>query len=316
MATPQALFTIQLSLQTRDFVGNSSGAILGDVSVECDSAACFNQKLFDLVKDHWKREVLFTHNNESQLAVWHEKETPDETDLKRFVVLHDKIGKVKWCPSQVTPTILQNWRNKTICCWIHVYSKSVSSNALFSVVKKTLLQPERRDRANAATTQSLITLKAELKEKHHQYTAMDISWQLWANYILHSEPHLHSTLIEDCPPSHLIHFFSRVPVNEAEILDITRRGIAVAKNFNHQNRLEMDRLKNEFEILNQALQPIIRNFQVRMKGYDEQLLMQNGIIEALEHTVGPVEHAYGRNLILGMTNVPDVDHAMQEAEDA
>lgn len=89
----------------------------------------------------------------------------------------------------------------------HLCNKSVHGHGQF-VLK--LLQPEQRDRAKADNTQSLMALVEVLKQKYSSVFAANVSvWQMWANAIQSSPPHLQEEMTNNVPPAHLIHMFVR-----------------------------------------------------------------------------------------------------------
>lgn len=100
---------------------------------------------------------------------------------------------------------------------IHVYGRSISSEAVHQKVSANLLQSANRDRAGAHSTVSLMEFVRQLKEIHGSYLSANMSsWTMWANAIHAGPIHKQEAMMNDLPPSHLVHLFRSVPTAETD----------------------------------------------------------------------------------------------------
>jgi hypothetical protein len=312
MPESETLFVIKLSLFARTFIGNRSGGNAANVTIRCNTLAEFLSMTFHQALPHLKREIVLTEDNGNQVAVWSDKERPDEEDLSKFVFFYDTVQRRQKLVSELNTNILQSWKDRNINCFMHVYSDSLSSNALYQVAKKTLLQPVQRDRAQAATTELWNNLKQQLKEKHgHHLSAQDINWRQWANFILQSEPHLHSQLIEVGPPPCLIHLFSSARSSDGEVLQRTRQTMSIGSNLAGQYAFEFGSLRDEYTHLTDVGKEFIRlqdHFKRRLDALETLNQTHVQMLQCMETSVGPVETQVGRRMYDRVENRPDVDH--------
>lgn len=97
------------------------------------------------VKPHLIKEAIVDENRKIK---WHEQE-PCIDDLSKFVTFYIRRAKRSVLLQYVTNDTLTSWRDKQIDLYIHMYSNSIDSAAMFSNLEKLLLNPEERDRAGA-----------------------------------------------------------------------------------------------------------------------------------------------------------------------
>ncbi|KXJ80893.1 hypothetical protein RP20_CCG022925 [Aedes albopictus] len=157
------------------------------------SVNIFGASVSDILKCLWanvehyiSREVVVdTVDSEKQIK-WSSKDSPDVTDLSKFVLLkHGKTKKMYTVNElQDNSKLLTSWRGKEIQVHIFKYSTSVTSHSLWEAVNKQLLHPGEKDRAGAPSSEELFDCVNQLKEKHSHYTALWASWEKWANFIL------------------------------------------------------------------------------------------------------------------------------------
>lgn len=95
-----------------------------------------------------------------------------------------------------------------------------------------LLVPEKRDRANADNTVSLMEMVTKLKDVHSvRYSATHSTWIMWANYI-QSAPANESRerMMNECPPPHLILLFRSVAFSDNEKIQSARNDLRITEN--------------------------------------------------------------------------------------
>lgn len=158
--------------------------------------------LWDNVEQYISREVIVEIVDTEKHVKWSSKDSPDITDLAKFVLLkHAKTKKMYTMDDiQENSKLLTSWRGKEIQVHIFQYSTSVTSHSLWEVVNKQLLHPGNKDRAGAPSTEKLFDCVNQLKEKHSHYTALWSSWEKWANFILAQPADHRDKLMIEAPP--------------------------------------------------------------------------------------------------------------------
>ncbi|KAJ1561016.1 hypothetical protein HK096_006310 [Nowakowskiella sp. JEL0078] len=190
------LYHVSFSAFVREFKGQLLGPKLTEkIEILCDSSEEFNLKLFVEAIPHLKQQVIAKPDD---VVEWTLKEAPDNEDnIDHFVIIFDSVSQCSYAPSGVDEGQLQSWQSKDgIHVYLHMYSLSIGNSALFCLVKKQLLTPTRTDRAGAASNQ----LEREMETHRHNYIGTDLNFQLWANHILSSEPHLQEAMAQQGPP--------------------------------------------------------------------------------------------------------------------
>ncbi|XP_058832497.1 uncharacterized protein LOC131690611 [Topomyia yanbarensis] len=287
---PEGLLGCWLLIAVRDFKGHSSGKEVGKWGVSGNTAEQFTHSCWLLAKNFLKREVIFTCDERGvAMPVWSSKPIPEEGDFIRFALFNDKTNHRCYTVDKVTPTLLQNWRNKEIHLLLHVYSLSVNNKSVFKTVREVLLEPEERDKAGAASNQSVAVLAQKLRDIHgDKWEAKDIAWMMWANAIYTSEFHCQERLLHDAPPAHLVKLFS---VKEQPRLKAIRRGFAVAHSVNAGYHDDVESLREAFEDMQLTAQNMIVKMQ-SVKRHLEALEQRDRIGDTF---ISAAEEASGGN---------------------
>lgn len=307
---PDGLFGCWLLVSVRDFKGHSSGKDIGKWGVSGNNPEDFIHNCWKLSEKYLKREVVFIAN-ESGLATpsWSSRSLPEEVDFVRFALLKDKSNHRCYTIDKVTPTLLQNWRNKEIQLLLHVYSLSVNSKGVFKTVRDTLLEPEERDKAGAASNKSLSELVQKLRHIHGTaWQANDISWMMWANAILTSEANQQDILMQEAPPAHLAKLFA---TKEQPRLRAIRRSYAVAHNVNSGYHDEIIAIREAFDDLEKSTQNmmcIMKLLKRRIESLEHRDVIGESFISAAEDALNVEETVFGASLASSVGVMDEIDH--------
>ncbi len=112
-------------------------------------------------------------------------------DFESFAKIEGKLSRRTTATDDFSTSFLQRNKGKVLLCSIYMYSATVSSGTVWKEVKEKLIKPREVDRAGATTTALLFELTSALKEKYRPfYSAYDICWSQWANFIQSEPAHL------------------------------------------------------------------------------------------------------------------------------
>lgn len=277
------------------------------------SVNIFGASVSDILKCLWanvehyiSREVVVdTVDSEKQIK-WSSKDSPDVTDLSKFVLLkHGKTKKMYTVNElQDNSKLLTSWRGKEIQVHIFKYSTSVTSHSLWEAVNKQLLHPGEKDRAGAPSSEELFDCVNQLKEKHSHYTALWSSWEKWANFILAQPADHRDKLMMEAPPDDYLHLFRAPPVSEASQLQVTRHGLKIAFNVNDGLMGTVTNLCDKVD----TLAKYVSEVQIQMHELKAEVCNSRSLLEAMQTCLPPEEVEFSRRLASKVTDSIDVDH--------
>ncbi|XP_065089396.1 uncharacterized protein LOC135710406 [Ochlerotatus camptorhynchus] len=305
-----ALFNCRLLVFLREFKGQSSGAHIAHWNVDGKSLNDFKTKLWELCRPHLLREVIFNQQDDgSTVPAWMDKDSPEEEDLVRFAIFYEKQNRKYTSLDKLTTTLLQNWKGKEIQLLLHVYSLSVSSRKIFNSVKQHLIDPSERDKAGAASTQVVVDLSKDLRQRHgHLWDGHEMAWTMWASAILASPAHTRENMINSVPPKHLQHLFI---TQDGPKIESVKRGLAVAHNVNASFCEEITALKEAFS----SLEVVAKNMQLqisfvkhRIEALEQRGRMSDSFISAMETSMEVSEGEFSRHIAGQVVDMEDVDH--------
>lgn len=116
-----------------------------------------------------------------------------------------------------------------------------------SIYENDILLPADRDRAGAHSTVLLTELTQKLKETHgNHFSGYTSSWTMWANSIHAAPAQKQAAMLNELPPSHLVHLFHSVPFSDNEIMCSTQHGLQIAGNLNDLYSENVKILREEF----------------------------------------------------------------------
>lgn len=300
----QLTFACSFRLFARNFKGHSSAPTVGQLNVSCNSLGEFKDLIWQKVSSYIKREVIWNTDAEVAKPQWSQAELSC-SDLGRFVIFFNKTQKRAVDFDDVTVAVLQSWRDKDIHLYIHVYSTSVSNNATFKIVKTMLLNPEERDRAGAASTETLRRLAAQLRE-HHQfnYVSADINWMVWANYIQSAEPHYHEEMIRSAPPADVIHLFAHARTDAEQELAVQSHSVRTAESINTTYKNKIAVIRQTFD----KFKLIAADLENRITELEEIANAQESLLSSMASSSRPTQSDHTRSLRRRISDLSDVDH--------
>jgi hypothetical protein len=188
------------SFSIRQFIGQTSGVSKPSFTVCVNTVDEFVDKLFEKVSPYLKREVLVGEIGGCEYS-FSETTVPTRQDLERFVIIKDPISKKPNYLQHITTRKLVSWKNRELSLWVHQYSNSISNKTIFNEMKNSLFPPALTDRSGASSFVVCPGLANKLKSEYeHFYSALDIHWIAWANYIPSQAPERHDFLIKQPPP--------------------------------------------------------------------------------------------------------------------
>lgn len=145
---------------------------------------------------------------------------PCNNQIDKLALILDIKGMRNYNSINISSDLLAHLRNKEIHVHVFVYSRNVSTNGTFNIVKKNLLDPAVKDRSAAVENQLIDEIIGKLKEahSHHLTTPQPIGWRMWATFIASKSTYLHYQLILEHPPDNIVVLFRNIPSCEAQIL--------------------------------------------------------------------------------------------------
>ncbi|KAI9325260.1 hypothetical protein DFJ73DRAFT_870133, partial [Zopfochytrium polystomum] len=186
--------------------------------------------------------------------VWARDLVPTKEHLGRFILFNNVTARKKQLSlSEITVAVLHNWKDLSIVTFVHVHSNAVSNASLWSLMERTLLTPTVKDRSGAANNAAVLAYKTQLKRIHgSHYTAHDIDWYLWANYIAMQHAGDRDRVLNEAPPSHLIHLYRRCADSSDQRLRRTLDDVAVAQTISSRVQSQTADLRLAIDALRQS----------------------------------------------------------------
>lgn len=257
-----------------------------------------------------EREVIV----EGEVVAW-SADVPDaeHNQVDKFAQILDIKGKRNYSPSSVSTDLLAHLRNKEVHVVVFVYSRNVSTNGTFNLVKKNLLDPAIRDRSAAVANQLIDEIIEKLKENHsHHLTApQPIAWRIWATFIASKPQHSHDQLMLDSPPDHIVVLFRCIPTTEAQILSNAQKGLRVARNVNGSQRASLreirervQRLQTTIDLCNREMVGLVSHLDY----LDRQSEREDSLLRDMDGAVRPDESTFSIDAASLVTDCDDVDH--------
>lgn len=298
-------FSFKLTFYTRDFVNQKSGLKFADLTIATESVDDVVNSIWDTARLKISREIIVADETIS----WATKEFPDKDEIDKFIGIQDTSSRKLFKPSSLNDKICKNLRDKDLNVLVHKYSSSIGSLKIWEKVKKTLIDPESRDRAGAHSNQALRELVDKLKQKHgRSLAAPDISWMAWANSIQSAAPNLQEDLVSDLPPAHIIHLFRSVPVSEAAQLNNLQHHLQIASNVSDAYQEDLQNIRTWATECQQEINMAFSKFFRRLDGTQNRAVYGSNLLVAISTATRPVETPESHTFANLVSNQEDVDH--------
>lgn len=253
-----------------------------------------------------KREVLVDGDN----FIWADNEKPMQAEIDKFVLLQDQGSKKTITMTQVNLECLRKLRGKHVNVFVYSYGKKICNKTFHTKFAAKLLVPEKRDRANADNTVSMMELVGQLKGIHSiHYSAHHSSWVMWANYI-QSSPSNESRerLMNECPPAHLILLFRSVAFSDNEKVQSARNGLQVTDNMIDSFMCQLQLLRKDFETMCQSISRCVEIMEGRLRSLEEVVASNQRLVAAMSTTLRPEENEVSQQQESLIMDCEDVDH--------
>ncbi|KAJ3223653.1 hypothetical protein HDU81_009051 [Chytriomyces hyalinus] len=274
--TPIGSVTTNIALCLREFVGQQSTP---QPSTQINSASVkdFKQAIAVLAKPHVFREVLVPATGPMTYA----PELPPDASaatMDPFILLRSsRNNKKPFKLSEVSAGLLAKWGTES----------------------------DESDQSNAARTAVQVDLVQRLKTTHSaRYTAPDISYHLWANYIVSKEPHMREQLIGECPPASLIQHFQCADTDDAlhNRMTHTSNLVAIRQNESAIQKFErtIERIKGSKRSLEEA--------EAEAEGGLLALKIRQSVLMDFSMSLQPRETGNSLDLLARVGLQDDIDH--------
>lgn len=302
------LYVFTLLVYKREFKGQTSGAYIARWDISVNSREEFLTTVWNLASEYLHREIIFEASADGDSSPkWCSKEKPTEEDFNKFALFQS--GRRYYKVENIQDSkhnLLQNWRDKEISLYLHIYSLSVSNRAIWNTVKECLIEPNERDRAGAASTQALLDLTEELRRTHGGLLeAHGMAWTFWANAIQSAPAYKRSSMME-YPPQTLAGLFK---AKEGIRVNTIKRELETANNVNDSYHEDIVALRKTFDTLRASVNSSLKALDHRIEMLEIRERTSSNLISAMKSTVTVQEDEIGKQLRNDITDCPDLDHA-------
>lgn len=260
--------------------------------------------IWEHASEHVARDVIVETSDGTSTVRWGATDHPESCDAGRFISFKDDKSRKNFCFSDLNSKVLVSWRGKEIHVYVFKYSIALTTNTIFELVKKQLLNPEKKDRAGAPSTDELFKCVDDLKQIHPNYTALHSAWEKWANFVLSHTADMRAKLMREAPPDDYLFLFRSVATTEGEQLMATRQGLSVA-------RTVINAYSAKVQVFTELAD---RNFEhaVQLQQLARELKAQGesskDMLDAFEASLPPQEVEFSRKLASQVTDADDNEH--------
>lgn len=292
----------------REFVGQKALNEDNQKKIAGETLEEFINELWMSAASFIKREVLVNGDN----FVWAEAEKPTPAEIDKFIALQDQGTKKVIPMAQVNADCLRKLREKHVNVFVYSYGKAICNKTMHTQFLAKLILPEKRDRANADNTVSVMNLVAELKKVHgSHYLAHDGCWLMWANHV--------QTLPADAsrdrlkklsPPQHLAKLFSSIAFSDTEKMLSARNGLRVTDNMIDTFKHQLGLLTKDFQAMSESISRCLEMMSSRLKSLDEVITSNQSLVAAMAYTLRPTENETSQQQEDLIVDCEDVDHAI------
>lgn len=290
-------------------MGNRNGPKMESlIELYGESVAEICDKIWEIAQKYVLREIVIRNGSHE----WHEKEHPTREDADKFLAIQAKSTRRVYVPSDLTIDLLRNFRGKQINIFIHIYSDTISNQAVFREVERSLLTPQETNRARAETTQELVELAEQLKDMHSYHLhGNQCAWLAWANAIHSKEDSLvnRDELLRDTvPPAAVVHLFRSVPVSEASRLHSLRHGLTVARSVSEGFKIDIKDIRQWVDTFRTTVTLAIEMISTRLDSIEGRVNSNYQLLTEAATAAAPVENAISLDLANRVDDIDDLDH--------
>lgn len=308
------LFSLKCNFFKKNFVSQRSAIPIYNEAREIGA-----EDVNEMLNNIWRiiidsgcleREIIVEGENVAWSA-----EVPDvsQNQVDKFAQIFDIKGKRNYSPTNISSDLLIHLRNKEVHVVVFIYSRNVSTNGTFNLVKKNLLDPALKDRSAAVANQLIDEIIEKLKQthSHHLTTPQPIGWRIWATFIASKPSHSQEQLILDTPPDHVVLLFRNVPTSEAEILSNAQQGLRVARNINGIQRAGLSSIREQVQQLKSIVnscQKGIDDLSTHLDYLEQQQEREDSLLSDMSGSVRTEESTFSVETANMVTDCDDIDH--------
>ncbi|KAJ3246969.1 hypothetical protein HDU77_008743 [Chytriomyces hyalinus] len=204
-------------MSVQEFIGQQ---VTQRPPVKINSASIdeFREAIVSMAKPHVFRKIVapFLDNDPFKYAP---KLPPDvsPTDMEPFLLFKStKNSKKSLRLLEINTTLLAKWSTETVTLCVQKFGNGMDKLDLFRKAKRALFPPDKTDQSGAVQTTVVLNVIERLKAIHStRYTASNVSYPLWANWITSQPGHMQDKLMEDCPSKVLVQHFDHAVTDPA-----------------------------------------------------------------------------------------------------
>ncbi|KAG9399021.1 hypothetical protein AC1031_012456 [Aphanomyces cochlioides] len=163
--------------------------------------------------------------------------------------------------------------------------------------------PEIRDRAGAAAEQLQQDMVCLLKSKWSTHLeAFDSAWRMWAAAILKRPRHLHARLVEDQPPSNMLHLFRSTQNNAERRCERIQQSLTLAREVVQSSLQDYATLEIDIGVI-----------LLRVRSFAAVMAAKEQMIEAFLLDMSVPHVVEDLSIIVGdIPNMDDTQHAEED----
>ncbi|KAF0722206.1 hypothetical protein Ae201684_018588 [Aphanomyces euteiches] len=275
-----------------------SGKRLPPHIFEAASWEAMRAKMFDHCLSHMEKKATYV-GEPRQWSV--SEDEPSLNDFETFISI--KMGRNPFKPTSnaLAQKYLQDHLSRTFTVIVFKWGNHLNNAADLQQFQEQCIQVPLRDRAGAAAEAMHQLTVSKLKETwSHIFRAYEATWRLWAYAILKKPLHQHDGLIQQPPPSHMLHLFERVGQGGDERLEQLQQNLYLSGDV-------VQSCLNELVILKEAVCDVSRRLDNAIKTMDTKKRMIAGVLADIQ----PSTQAYDpllQSAIHLIPNTVDIDH--------
>ncbi|KAJ1540254.1 hypothetical protein HK096_011163, partial [Nowakowskiella sp. JEL0078] len=220
--------------------GNANAVALGNWQVNCNDVPSFQDALWVQYSPHLAElaECITEADKTTYRCVEGSKMQENiksyiyvvTSGKKNFIFANGLIsGKISG--TIIQEDNLQKWTKESLqlsatpyTIIILKYGLAIQNKDQFNAFSKCCFQPAQQDKSGNAIDEMHCQVIEQLKKMWgSQLSSKNITWRIWAGFILELPAHQHKRAIENPPPINVLNLFHCIPSNEAQQLNQVRQ---------------------------------------------------------------------------------------------
>lgn len=312
-------YKINLVPSIRQFEKQTQTSKIGENWMfQVDSLEDFFSEMFLHCEPFLKREIIIDPLEKTH--AFGEKETPDPSDLPKFVKIRDPISKYTYEMESINEARLQIWSDeRQLLVFIYPHSHSITYRSEWNAIHKgtnALIKSVPADKSGAPAEEAIEEMVTKLKECHRfNYTGMHIHWRTWAQYILNQRSTDHDVLIPRPPPRGILELFETALSNARSRIALIREDVNIAEGINGGLGLEIQGLIRDFDnIVRLSTEKLEaeQSFQRKLTALAQKVNNNKDNLYLFAAAHRPQETTLSENYLNNVGTQDDVDHTEED----